>query len=51
MRGFVQYVIIIYQNWTIFTYVSLVLKETVSNILYKYLHFFEEIVYVLIYYQ
>ena len=40
MRGFLQYVLIIYQNWTIYTYVALVLKETVINILYKYLHFY-----------
>ena len=50
MRGFVQYVIIIYQNWIIYTYVAFVLKETVSNILYKSFHFCEEIVYVLKYY-
>ena len=49
MKEFVQYVTIIYQNWTIYTYVALVLKETVINILYKSLHFCEEIVYVLKY--
>ena len=50
MRGFVYYAIIIHQNWTIFTYVSLALKETLSNLLYKSLHFCEEIVYVINYY-
>ena len=49
IRGFVDYVIIIYQNWTIYTYVALLLRETVSNILYKSLHFCEEIVYVINY--
>ena len=47
MRGFVKYVIIIYKNWIIYTYIALVFKETVSNTLYKPLHFCEEIVYVL----
>ena len=47
IRGFVQYVITIYQNWTIYTYVTLVLKETVSKIMYKYPHFNEDIVHVL----
>ena len=37
-------------NWTIYTYVDLVLKETVSNIFYRSLHFCEEIVYMLKYF-
>ena len=49
MRVFVQYDIIIDQNRTIYMYVSLVLKDTVSNILYKLPHFCEEVVYVLRY--
>ena len=49
IRGFVDYIIIIYQNWTIYTYVALLLREIVSNILYKSLHFCEEIVYVINY--
>ena len=44
MRLFVKNFIIIDQNWTKYTYVALVIKETVSNILYKYPHFCEEIV-------
>ena len=50
MRGFVYYAIIIHQNWTIFTYVSLELKETLSNLICKSLHFYEDIVYVINYY-
>ena len=50
MNRFVQYVIIIYQNWTVYTYVYFVLKETLSNILYKSPCFFDEVVYVLKYY-
>ena len=47
IRGFVKYVIIIYQNWTIYTYVALVLKENTTHMHYKYPHVCEEIVYVL----
>ena len=47
MRVFLQYVIIIDQSWTIYTYVALVLKETTTTILYKYPHFFEDLVYVI----
>ena len=50
MRVFVRYVIIIYQNWTIYAYLDLVLKGIVRNILYKSPHFGEEIVYVIKYY-
>ena len=50
MRGFVQYVIIIYQNWTIYTYGYLIIKETVSNIPYKSINFCDKIFYMLNYY-
>ena len=43
MRRFVQYVIIIDQNWDIFTYVALLLKESTTYILYKSPHFCEDI--------
>ena len=39
MRVFVQHGIIIYQNWTIYTYLDLVLKETTTHIPYKPPHF------------
>ena len=39
MKVFIQYVIIIYQNWTIYMYVALVLKETTTDILYKFPNF------------
>ena len=32
-RGFVQYVIIYHQNWPIYTYVDMLLKETMTHIL------------------
>ena len=51
MRGFVKYVIIIYRNWTKYTYVALVFKETTTHTHYKSPHFFEELVYVLKYYE
>ena len=38
MRGFVQYAIIIDQNWTIYTYVALVPKDSTAYILYKSPH-------------
>ena len=40
MKGFVQYVLIIDQNWTIYRYVVLLLMETMTHILYKSPHFF-----------
>ena len=43
MRIFVQYVIIIDQNWDIYTYVALLLKESTTYILYKSPHFCEDI--------
>ena len=49
MRRYVQYVIIIHQNLTMYMYVDLILKKTVSNIIYKYTHFYEELVYALKY--
>ena len=47
MRVFVHYNIIMDQNWTIHTYVSLVLKKSTTYILYNPSHFCEELVYVL----
>ena len=50
IRGFLQGVIIIDQNWTIYMYVALVLKGTTTNIQYKSPNFCEELVYALEYY-
>ena len=50
MRGFVEYATIIDQNWTIYTYVYLIIKEIMKYILYKYPHFLEDLVYILKYY-
>ena len=50
MRVFVNCIIKIYQNWTKYIHVDLVLKETVGNILYKSTHFFEEVVCFINYY-
>ena len=47
MKVFVKYVIIIYQNWTIYTYVDLSLQETTTHIIYRYPNFCEDILYVL----
>ena len=41
------YVIIFYQNWTKYMYVALVLKGTMSNIIFKYPHVCEELFYLL----
>ena len=49
MRGFVSYVIIIHQKWTIFMYIVLLIKENMTCILYKFPHFCKDIVYILKY--
>ena len=41
MREFVQYVIIINQNWNMYMYVSLVLNKSTTSILYELPHIFE----------
>ena len=50
MRVFVNYVIIIHQNWAKFMHVVLVLKENMTCILYKLPHFCKDVVYILNYY-
>ena len=50
IRGFVQYVIIIDQDWTMYTYVHLVLKESTTYIMYKSPHICEDLVCVCKYY-
>ena len=47
IRCIVEYVIIIFQNLTIYKYVALVIKETTINITYKFPIVFAYIVYVL----
>ena len=46
MRIFVQYAIIIYQNWTMYKSVALVPKDSTTHILYKSPHMCEDIVYI-----
>ena len=43
MRGFVRYAIIIYQNWTMYKYIALVIKDSTTYILYKSPHICEEL--------
>ena len=50
MRVFVNYVIIINQKWTKYTYIVLVLKENMTSILYKFPDFCKYIVYIIKYY-
>ena len=47
VRVFVNYVIIIHQNWTKFMHVVLVLRENMTFILNKFPHFSKDIVYIL----
>ena len=49
MSYFLRYIMIIEQNLAMYIYVSSVLKETMSHIVYKYTHFYCEVLYIIKY--
>ena len=44
---FLQYAIVIEQNWSMYMYVSFVHRGITTYLLYKSTHFYEDVVYVI----